>query len=649
MLKSLTEFAPVFPDITEAKASPQALLLGQQRAQRAFTSTLTAFPRQHLFGVTFPGLNRKLLLDQLLMQINDTESQVCIWFSAVVKDQFHLPACCAPLPITQAKRLEQLLTFKDTRHFQAKLKELCQQRLLDDSHPLIAWLQQHQSFYSHWEVRAITQPNSEDSQQSPIIEYLDEVNESALFGEVLSFSSDSAALQLQFKMGAWQRAQGGILVIDAAQLSQQPKLQRRLYSILLNNQFSWRYRTELTAPQPEICALPSNVSVVLLGGRYALEELQYADGMFSQLFSVITEFDDRVSIATGVHHYAGYLQQLAQLSGTLPLTTDAIQAILPYSSRLCEHNDYLSLASRELQHVLSAANTIAQQRQNATIDRQDWHHAMQEQWDRTRMLAERSYRDFAEGTMLMATSGTAVAQVNGMSVVDIGHVTFGEPTRITAVVHYGDGDVIDIERKAELAGNIHAKGTMILSSYLASLFGQNNPLHLSASLVFEQSYSEVDGDSASLAELIALLSALAQLPVRQDTAITGAIDQFGHALAIGGVNEKIEGFFDVASLLDDGTHHVIIPTANARQLNLRPEVIAACRNGKLVIHTIDHVSEAIAFLMAKPAGELDEASGRYTADSVFNTVQQRFEQASRDDDEPRCPKGWRRWFTWSGQ
>lgn len=198
-----------------------------------------------------------------------------------------------------------------------------------------------------------------------------------------------------------------------------------------------------------------------------------------------------------------------------------------------------------------------------------------------------------------------MGQVNGLTVVSVAGVEFGEPSRITATIHYGDGDIIDIERKSELSGNIHTKGVMILSAYLAHHFARHEPMSVSATVVFEQSYHEVDGDSASLGELCCLISALADVPFKQSVALTGAIDQFGQVQAIGGVNEKIEGFFDLCALRGlDGSHRVLIPESNQKQLVLRPDIVQAVEQGQFHIHTVDHVDEALSYLCDMPVKDL---------------------------------------------
>jgi Lon-like ATP-dependent protease len=249
--------------------------------------------------------------------------------------------------------------------------------------------------------------------------------------------------------------------------------------------------------------------------------------------------------------------------------------------------------------------------------------ALEEQDYRLNYLVEQSDQGVIDGQILLQTDGEEVGQINGLSVIQVaGHpYDFGEPVRLTATVHLGDGDVADIERKAELAGHIHAKAMMIIHGYLSNKFGAENPSPLSANLVFEQSYHEIDGDSASLTGLCALLSALARQPIYQHFAVTGAVDQFGNVQAVGGVNEKIEGFFRVCKIHGlTGKQGILLPGTNAQQLNLSDEVIAAVEAGQFHIHPVDHVEEAIELLTGCVAGEPD------MPDTLFGRIQERLDE-----------------------
>ena len=230
------------------------------------------------------------------------------------------------------------------------------------------------------------------------------------------------------------------------------------------------------------------------------------------------------------------------------------------------------------------------------------------------------------GSVLIDTDGAVVGQINGLAVLEFGQMSFGKPSRITCLTRMGSGGVIDIEREVDLGGPLHTKGVLILSSFLASRFSQNAPLSMEASLVFEQSYGEIDGDSASSTELYAMLSALANVPIRQNLAVTGSVNQFGQIQAIGGVNEKIEGFFDICRLRGlTGKQGVLIPKTNVVNLMLRQDVVDACKEGKFHIYPVSTIDEGIEILTGLPAGERD-AKGQYPENSINGKVQERLDQ-----------------------
>lgn len=320
-----------------------------------------------------------------------------------------------------------------------------------------------------------------------------------------------------------------------------------------------------------------------------------------------------------------------------------MHTLIAHGCRLFEDQHRIALCHHRYNELLSRANFFAK---GEMIEAQDIEAAIKAR-DNAQSLSKNMSRDaMAKGQILIDTQGLCIGQVNGLTVLDMGSVEFGEPSRITATVHYGDGDIIDIERKAELAGNIHAKGVMILTAFLAARFAQESPLHLSASLVFEQSYHEVDGDSASAGELVCLLSALAELPVRQDIAITGAIDQFGNVQAIGGVNAKVEGFFDVCQSRGlTGSQGVILPKANLEQLNLNDEVCQAVAKGEFHLWCVSHVDEAIALMMETDAGQADD-EGQYPKDSVYGRIHLR-QTALMELEEPISTVG-KRFLNWLG-
>jgi len=263
------------------------------------------------------------------------------------------------------------------------------------------------------------------------------------------------------------------------------------------------------------------------------------------------------------------------------------------------------------------------------VETADVQRAIDTQIRRQDRLRDQLYEAILRDTLMIATQGTVPGQVNGLSVIELGNFAFAQPTRITATTRLGEGELINIEREVKLSGAIHSKGVLILSAFLAARYARNQPLAFSASLVFEQSYGLVEGDSASLAELCALLSNLANVPIKQSLAITGSVNQFGHAQAIGAVNEKIEGFFDICAARGlNGEQGVLIPVANIKHLMLRRDVVAAAEQGKFRIYAVENVDQAISILTGLPAGEAD-ASGNYPDGSINRGVAERLAELTK--------------------
>ncbi|WP_115718652.1 AAA family ATPase [Gallaecimonas mangrovi] len=463
---------------------------------------------------------------------------------------------------------------------------------------------------------------SQNAEQVPIIHNRD-LSELGLFGEITVETQQGTVLVNQhlLRPGDLHRANGGYLLISAAELAQQPQVWTRLKEALFGQRIDWtQYRSQQPGSplfMPE--AMPLDVKVVLFGDRGDHLDLLDIDRELAQLFPYFVEWVPFVA-AEHSSELAAHLGFEAVKKGFKSPTLDALKVLLRYGSRVFEDQNRIALIHHRYSELLSRANFIANSHEITEADIKKAINAR----DGAQGLAKAMSREaMAKGHILIETQGKRTGQVNGLTVLDLGNTEFGEPSRITATAHYGDGDIIDIERKAELAGNIHAKGVMILTAFLASRFAQENTLHLSASLVFEQSYHEVDGDSASAGELICLLSALAMLPVRQDIAITGAIDQFGNVQAIGGVNAKIEGFFEVCKSRGlTGSQGVILPLSNQSQLNLSDDVIEAVTQGCFHLWCVEHVDDAIALMMETDAGELDD-NGDYPKASVYGRIQAR--------------------------
>ncbi|QIR14979.1 S16 family serine protease [Shewanella aestuarii] len=386
----------------------------------------------------------------------------------------------------------------------------------------------------------------------------------------------------------------------------------------------------------DLAPIPVNCKIILVGSGLSYSQLKVEDRLFSQHFPLLAEMSHELDLTK--HSEAQYVQWLATLANSHNVTLE-VSSILPllwFSSRLVEHQQRLSLSMHDMRLVMTQAcalNTRSANNSSNSINSNAVAKALSQFKFRHNSSEVYSAQNFDDNFINLPTEGAMVGQINGLTVIDTSDYAYGEPARITTSVHYGDGEVADIERKSELGGNIHTKGMMILSACLYRIFGRDAPLHLNANIVFEQSYQEIDGDSASLAEYCCLMSAIAEQPILQSLAVTGALDQFGNVQAIGGVNEKIEGFFNLCQRRGlTGQQGVIIPKANVLQLNLAPEVITAVSDGKFHIHAIEHMDQAVELLMELPAGDANEDND-FPEQTLYGMVQQRLDRLAGEDDE----------------
>lgn len=422
--------------------------------------------------------------------------------------------------------------------------------------------------------------------------------------------------------GALHRASGGCLLLDAAKVLAQPFAWEALKRSLrtgkvtiesLPQMLGWMNTVPLE-PEP----IPIDVKVVLFGEREHYYLLQQYDPEFDELFEIAADFDDEVERNDdSTRELACVLAQIARERGLRPLEAAAVARVVEEASRLAEDAGKLSTRMRALDDLLQESDAVAARAGHGRIARADVQRALDARAERADRLRDQVHDAVLKQTLLIATEGEQVGQINGLAVAELGEFRFAHPVRITATTRLGDGHLVDIEREAALGGPIHSKGVLILASYLGARYAQGLPLSLAASLVFEQSYDTVEGDSASLAELCALLSALAGVPIRQCFAVTGSINQFGRVQAIGAVNEKVEGFFDICCARGlSGAQGVLVPRANVQHLMLREEVVDAVRAGRFHVHAVDDVDQAITLLTGMPSGAPD-ARGRLP-DGCFN-------------------------------
>jgi lon-related putative ATP-dependent protease len=414
------------------------------------------------------------------------------------------------------------------------------------------------------------------------------------------------------KPGALHRANGGYLVLDALRVLTQPYAWEGLKRALRSSQIRIEslgqvyglVSTLSLEPEP----VPLVVKVVLVGEPRVYYLLKALDPDFEELFKIGADFEDEVvRDADSTRLYAELVATLVRGADLRPFDRSAVARVVEHSARLAGDAERLTASRRRLSDLLQEADYWAARAGRETVLREDVQAALEAQMHRVDRLRGKFQEQILRGNLLIAVSGGQVGQVNGLAVIALDDFMFAHPVRITATVRIGEGDVIDIEREAELGGAIHSKGVMILSAFLGERFSRDVPLSLSASLVFEQSYGPVEGDSASLAELCALMSNLAGVPIRQSLAVTGSVNQFGHVQAIGAVNEKIEGFFDICQARGlTGGQGVVIPASNIKHLMLREDLVRACAEGQFGIYPVEDVDQAIELLTGVPAGEANE-------------------------------------------
>ena len=414
------------------------------------------------------------------------------------------------------------------------------------------------------------------------------------------------------KPGALHRANGGYLMLDARKVLLQPYawegLKRALASREVRVESLGQALSLVSTVSIEPAPIPLDVKVVLFGERLLYYLLHHYDPEFGELFKVAADFEDRMDRdPDGDRLYARLIATLARKENLLALDRAACARVIEQAARMAADTDKLSVRLRDIADLLREADYWAREDKRQVVTAADVQHALDAKIYRTDRVRQRLQEEIVRGTILIDTHGAKVGQINGLSVVDLGEFAFGHPSRITARARLGKGEVLDIQREVELSGPIHSKGVLILSGFLGARYCPDRPLSLAASLTFEQTYGEVEGDSASSAELYALLSALAEAPIRQSFAVTGSVNQHGEIQAIGGVNEKIEGFFDVCKRRGlTGEQGVLIPAANVRHLMLRHDVVQAVAEGKFHIYPVATIDQGIEILTGLPAGERDE-------------------------------------------
>lgn len=458
----------------------------------------------------------------------------------------------------------------------------------------------------------------------PVI-YADWVEAEQLFGCVRQFNSE-----ITLEPGLVHKANGGILVLSARTLMAQPLLWMRLKNVISQQRFDWLTFDDSRPLPVSIPSMPLTLKIVLVGDRDSLADFEEMEPELAEI-SLYSEFEDNLQISDEetLKQWCQWVWNIAREKSLPGLAADAWPLLMQEGARDTGDQEIMPLCPMWITRQLREAALFTD---NGEINAEQLKTMLEQRLWREGFLAERMQDEILLEQILIETEGECIGQINALSVIDFpGHPRpFGEPSRITCVVHIGDGEFTDVERKAELGGNIHAKGMMLMQAFLMAELDLEQQIPFSASLTFEQSYSEVDGDSASMAELCALISALANVPINQSIAMTGSVDQFGRAQPVGGLNEKIEGFFAICAQRGlSGKQGVIIPSANVRHLSLSNEVQEAVEAGTFTIWAIDDVGDALPLLT--------QLNWDGEGQTLLQTIQERIAQATQPEPHSRYP------------
>ena len=444
-----------------------------------------------------------------------------------------------------------------------------------------------------------------------------------IFGK-LEYENYYGALKTDYTMlkpGLLHQANGGYIIFQATDLLSNSLCYEALKKALrtkelgIENAADPRSSMVMISLKPE--PIPLNLKVIIIGEENIYQTLLAMDNDFRKLFKIKVEFADDAPLTTeNVNKLARFIAGYCTQEELPPLTKEAVAKMIEYASKIADNQEKLSTRFSDLAQIIGEAATWARMSRSKTVNGEHVEKALKESVERVKKYDSRYMEMIEENTLLIETSGFTTGQINGLTVMNIGTYSFGKPVKITANTYTGKSGIINVEREVELSGSTHSKGVLILSGYLGEMFAQDIPLSLTASICFEQLYSGVDGDSASSTELYAILSSLASIPINQAIAVTGSVNQKGEIQPIGGVNDKIEGFFQICKMRGlDGTHGVMIPKQNVRNLNLSEEIVQTVKEGKFHIYAISNIEEGIEILTGVPAGKKD-SEGHFPAGSI---------------------------------
>lgn len=457
-----------------------------------------------------------------------------------------------------------------------------------------------------------------------------------IFGK-LEYENYYGSLKTDFTMlkpGLLHKANGGYIIFQASDLVangicyEALKKALRMKELLIENTMDQRSSMVMVSLKPE--PIPLNIKVILIGNESVYQSLLAFDSDFRKLFKIKIEFEDTSeNTLENMNKLARFIHGVCEQEDLLPLDKEAVARVMEYSSKLADDQNKLSTRFNDLAEIVAESSTWAKMGKSKIVTIEYVNKALSERINRLKKYDTKYVEMIKDNTLLISTSGFSVGEINGLTIMSIGDYSFGKPAKITANTYVGKSGIINIEREVELSGSTHSKGVLILSGYLGQMFAQEFPLSLTASVCFEQLYNGVDGDSASSTELYAILSSLSNIPINQSIAVTGSVNQKGEIQPIGGVNDKIEGFYQICKLRGlNGSHGVIIPTQNVRNLNLSDEVIDAVKNKKFHIYAISTIDEGIEILTGVPAGKKDK-NGNFPAGSINSLVYEKLKKYAK--------------------
>ena len=457
-----------------------------------------------------------------------------------------------------------------------------------------------------------------------------------IFGK-LEYENYYGSLKTDFTMlkpGLLHKANGGYIIFQASDLVSNGicyealKKALRMKELLIENTADQRTSMVMVSLKPE--PIPLNIKVILIGNEVIYQSLLAFDAEFRKLFKIKIEFEDTSeNTVENMNKLARFIHGFCEQENLLPLDRSAVSKVMEYSSKLADDQSKLSTRFNDLAEIVAESSTWAKLDKSKVVTSSYVDKALAERINRLKKYDTKYVEMIKDNTLLINTSGSQVGQINGLTVMTIGDYTFGKPAKITANTYSGKLGIVNIEHEVELSGSTHSKGVLILTGYLGQMFAQEFPLSLTASVCFEQLYNGVDGDSASSTELYAILSSLSNIPITQSIAVTGSVNQKGEIQPIGGVNDKIEGFFQICKIRGlDGSHGVIIPVQNVRNLNLSDEVIDAVKHKKFHIYAISTIDEGIEILTGVPAGKKDK-NGKFPAGTINSLVYEKLKKYSQ--------------------